>query len=382
MEGFYPGPVSGILTMASEAVKTIGILIPTLQRGGAEKQAALLAASLRLYCRVYLIVLCPSHGLDPDLVRLSGLEDAHIVRMKDNPRNGFFELRDFLRTHSVDTLFCYLTRADLLGPIAGRQAGVRRIYQGVRTSYLPLWKRVLEHIGSLWADGVIFNSMAGRRHLSHLKPGRAMVIRNCLDNTPVIPLRCPGVSGGKLIVVTSARFVRSKGYPVAVEAMRMAMSPELDPKKRLHWLILGQGPEEAQIRGAVEKAGIAGRVTLISESPEAARLLIGSDIYFSASRQEGMSNSLMEAMAAGLPVVATDAGDTATLVGDGGFIAPVGDAEGLAQFIARLARDAKLRRKMGSCGLERVHRICSRETFMDSYRRLLKESVPTNKGDA
>ena len=366
--------------MTPETVKTIGILIPTLLRGGAEKQAALLAASLRPYYRVYLLVMCPACGLAQDIVRLSTLHDDEIIRLKGNPVTRLFGLRNFLRSHSVDTLFCYLTRADLVGPIVGRQAGVRRIYQGVRNSALPLWKRWLERLGSYRADGAIFNSRAGLSNLSYLVAGRAVMIRNCLDETPVIPLRYHAIPTDKVIVVSSSRFVPDKGYRTAVEAMRQAMSAESDPKRVLHWLVLGHGPLRKSISRMIDKAGIRDRVTMLDGSPDSLRLMAGSDIYFSASRLEGMSNSIMEAMAAGLPVVATDAGDSRDLVKEGGFISPVGDAAGLAESLSRLARDPKLRSEMGAYGLKRVHRLCSRETFVTSYMELLHEGTPSNKG--
>lgn len=362
--------------MTPDTAKTIGILIPTLHRGGAEKQAALLAASLRPYFRVYMIVMCPSRGMDPDIIRLSTLPDDNIIRLKGNTVGKFIRLREFLRYNSVDTLFCYLTRADLLGPIAGRQAGVRRIYQGVRNSALPVWKQFLERIGALRADGIIFNSMAGLRRLSKLTSGRAIMIRNRIDDSSVTPLRCADIPAGKVIVVTSSRFVPYKGYKTAIEAMQRAMSPESDPEERLHWLILGQGPLEHRIRRRIEKLGIAGRVTMKVGDPKALHLMAGCDIYFSASRLEGMPNSIMEAMAAGLPVVATDAGDSAILVGAGGLISPVGDTAGLAASLKRLAYDPELRQQLGRQGESRVHELCMKERFLSSYLNLLKEGIP------
>ena len=124
-------------------------------------------------------------------------------------------------------------------------------------------------------------------------------------------------------------------------------------------MVVGEG-QDGNTPGASpatgDELGIAARVHFPWLSRAFAAGLCSFDLFMLSSRREGICNSLLEAMAMGLPVVTTDAGGTRELVLDGqtGYIVPQGDVDGLAHAIIKLINDAALRQRMGHAGRERV----------------------------
>lgn len=139
----------------------IAILIPSLKKGGAEKQACLLASALKDKNDVILIVLSPEAGLEDENLKLSDLSPENIYALEGGTIKKLFLLHSILRKRNIDIMFCYLTKPDFWGPIIGRVAGVRYIYQGLRNAKLPKFKMLLEFFGNLLATGAITNNYAG-----------------------------------------------------------------------------------------------------------------------------------------------------------------------------------------------------------------------------
>jgi glycosyltransferase involved in cell wall biosynthesis len=126
--------------------------------------------------------------------------------------------------------------------------------------------------------------------------------------------------------------------------------------------------------------GIAGQVVLLGERSDARSLLGAMDIGVSASHEEGFSNAILEFMAAGVPVVATNAGGNAEAVEDGitGFIVPIGDLKRMAEAMARLIADDGLRQRMGKTAKATVCEKFSIEAcvagYESVYRRVMERA--------
>ena len=166
--------------------------------------------------------------------------------------------------------------------------------------------------------------------------------------------RAPGDPGKRLLFV--GRLAAVKGVPVLLEALRglVARHPEL------HLTLIGDGPDRAGLERAAGQAGLAGHVSFTGYLSQAAvaELLKQADLFVLPSFAEGVPVVLMEAMAAGLPVVATAVGGVGELVADGtsGLIVPPGDAGALAAAIDRLLADPGRGREMGRAGAAHVAR--------------------------
>ncbi len=114
-------------------------------------------------------------------------------------------------------------------------------------------------------------------------------------------------------------------------------------------LIIGGGRREAEMRQLAQELGLAGRVHFLGQRPDIPDLLGALDIFVLPSHSEGVSLALLEAMAAGLPVIATAVGGLPEVVTDGvnGLLIPPQDPEALAQALARLLDDPALAKKLG-----------------------------------
>lgn len=141
-------------------------------------------------------------------------------------------------------------------------------------------------------------------------------------------------------------------------------------------VIAGEGPERAAILAEAERLGIAGQVDLpgFLDPAEAVRRF---DIFALSSDSEQQPISLIEAMAAGLPAVASDVGDIRNMVAPANlrFIRPVGDEEGLADAIAQLAGDAALRRRVGDENRAKALQIFDEGAMIERYRALYADAV-------
>jgi L-malate glycosyltransferase len=142
------------------------------------------------------------------------------------------------------------------------------------------------------------------------------------------------------------------------------------PNLRLE--LAGVGTQQAELEQLVVRLGIAERVRFLGWQDDIVSCLQSWDIYASPSIAEGLGVSVLEAMAVGLPVVASAAGGLTEVVDDGitGFIVSPSNADSLAEALGRLARDADLRHRMGRAGLERV-----REKFSDARMVAEIESI-------
>ena len=156
------------------------------------------------------------------------------------------------------------------------------------------------------------------------------------------------------VLVCSARLVEQKGHSVLLRALELLKQKGLFPKL----MLIGSGPLEAEIREATAKAGLEKQVIMIAAMPyeQALRHVAAADLYVSPSLQEGFGMAVAEAMALGVPVAGTAVDGVLRLVEDGvsGLLVPPGDAEALANAIARVLQNRELRQRLGRAAAERI----------------------------
>jgi glycosyltransferase involved in cell wall biosynthesis len=159
-----------------------------------------------------------------------------------------------------------------------------------------------------------------------------------------------GVADDDVVVLMVARLSPQKAHHVMLEAMARAAHP------RLRLVVVGDGKRRAELEALVAERGLGDAVTFLGLRRDVPRLLAGGDVFALSSVHEGVPISVIEAMTAGLPVVATDVGALRDQVreGEDGFLVPTGDAAGLADRLTRLADDPALRRRLGDHARERA----------------------------
>jgi glycosyltransferase involved in cell wall biosynthesis len=132
-----------------------------------------------------------------------------------------------------------------------------------------------------------------------------------------------------------------------------------DVRRYVALVIVGDGPEGPALGALADRLGLAGTVIFAGRHRAVPAVLPALDVYACASDFECCSNAILEAMAAGLPIVATDVGGNAELLGGGeaGMLVPPGSAGDLAGALSRLAADPGLRRRFGSAARGRAERF-------------------------
>ena len=139
-------------------------------------------------------------------------------------------------------------------------------------------------------------------------------------------------------------------------------------------------PRPAAVESEVRRLGLESVVRLAGERDDVGELLAGADLFVLSSRSEGLPLSILEAMAAGLPVVASSVGGVPELVveGETGLLVPPGDPHALAAAMERLLDDPALRRRLGAAGRTRVSEhfdlAVARRAHLDLYRALLADA--------
>ena len=153
----------------------------------------------------------------------------------------------------------------------------------------------------------------------------------------------------------------------------MALVAILQPEP--HLLLIGDGPERDKLMKFARDIDIDHHTRFTGHRADAARLLRVMDVFWIASDFEGQSNSVMEAMAAGLPVIASDIAPNRELVIDGetGFLVRVGDRVGFQQFADRLLAAPELARRLGDAGRERMRQHFSIDNMVAAHARLYRD---------
>jgi glycosyltransferase involved in cell wall biosynthesis len=142
-------------------------------------------------------------------------------------------------------------------------------------------------------------------------------------------------------------------------------------------LLVGDGDGRAQAQALAAELGVAQHVRFLGVRADVPRLMAAADLFLLTSLSEGVSVTLLEAMAAGLPIVATDVGGNSEVVvhGQTGLLAPRGNAAALAQHIATLLGDAARRNAMGHAGRERLLAQFSQQQMHDQYTRIYTQML-------
>jgi glycosyltransferase involved in cell wall biosynthesis len=281
---------------------------------------------------------------------------------------ALLRLAHILRHHSVDIVHSHDPRAAVLGRMAARLLGLPAIVTVHLPSYAyahgsgarPRLKRlcyrpvdrILNHrltrhliyVSSSVADEALAQGLA--------PPDRTTVIPNGIDLTPYAAstakqaLRASiGSRPAAKALCSVGRLDVQKGMDVLLEALSRLAPARSD----LDLWLAGDGPQRRALEAQARQLGIAGCVRFLGYRGDVAALLQASDVFVLASRYEAMPMTILEAMAAGLPVVVTDVGEAARLVEHGvsGLVVPSEDPPALAAALEQLLDDPEKCRQMG-----------------------------------
>jgi L-malate glycosyltransferase len=172
-----------------------------------------------------------------------------------------------------------------------------------------------------------------------------------------------GVRDDEVVVGTIARLDPVKDLGTLVRATRIAAA-----HGPVRLVIVGDGDERARLEREVDEAGARGLVQFLGHRDDARAWLAGCDVYANSSISEGISLTILEAMAAGLPVVATRVGGTPEIVDEScGRLVPSRDPDALATALTEFCTNAALRRSLGAAARLRVERQFTIERMVNDY---------------
>jgi glycosyltransferase involved in cell wall biosynthesis len=369
------------------AAKTITVcqLLHSLNVGGAEVLAARVARRLRGAFRFVFACLDEVGPLGEEL-RAEGFA-VHLLGRRAGLDWGCpLRLTRLLRAERVDVVHAHQYTPFFYG-LAARLGGPRRpilfTEHGRHQPDYPRPKRMLANRLLLSRrDRVVGVGAAVRQALianEGLPARRVEVLYNGIDVDAFAAggadraavRRELGAGPGDLVLVQVARLDYLKDHATAVRTLARVAGAA--PQARL-WLV-GDGPERPGVEARVREFGLGDRVQFLGTRKDVGRLLHAADVFLLTSVSEGIPLTVIEAMAAGLPVVATDVGGLREVVADGatGLLAPAGDDDALAERILRLAGDPEPRRRMGAAGRARAKALFDEPRMCADYSRLYRE---------
>jgi glycosyltransferase involved in cell wall biosynthesis len=238
---------------------------------------------------------------------------------------------------------------------------------------------VRQHERWLWrlARHIVCNSpalvevMAGigvpRKHMS--------CIVNGVDTRRFQPGGLP-FSRREPIILCVARLVEDKDHACLLDAFAKVLGHMPEARLRL----VGEGPQETKLRARMAQVPLAGRVELLPAATDVAACCRSAGAFALSSRREGMPNVLLEAMASGLPAVATRVGGVPCLIREeNGLTVPAGDADSLAEGLVRILRDSELAQRMGEAGRARAERDFSFNAMIAAHEELFARFSSTSR---
>ena len=283
----------------------------------------------------------------------------------------------YLRQEQIDVVQCFDFYSNIFAIPIARLARVPIVLGARReesTAKTPMQRRAQRWVYRL-ATGVVANADSIRDLLikgEGIQPDRVWTIPNGLDLDvfDVVAAQSRYRRQGHLVQLAVIANLRpEKGHGVLLDAIAGLVAHH--PKFRL--LIAGNGPMRGAIEAHIRRLHLEATAELVGEVHDVPAFLSSVDgVILPSIANEGFPNAVMEAMAASLPVVATDSGGTRELVveGETGFIVPPGDVEALASRVGLLCRDGELRRKMGEAGRWRIVRQFTTQQMARRYESL------------
>jgi len=339
--------------------------------GGVETY--LLRLSKALMAKGHRVIFVTRSGtpLEKEL-RAAGIE-VHTFFRGSSPLTQW-RLKRLIRREKVDVVHTHIFSANRQGARAGRACGVPVVARVPATEGAQHYAEV---------ELVTAVSEAVKNHLVEqgMSPAKIEVLYNGVDLARFSDLPSRELSRQQFnlppdafAVTCVASLTPRKGQRFLLDAVKQLENPNV------HILLAGEGDQETPLREQAKALGLEDRVHFLGFTGDVRPVLAASDVVVLPSSHEGLPNSLLEAMAAGLPVIATNIAGVPEIVSDGktGFLVPHSEVEPLTQALKTYISDEELRQNLAKAGRQWVH-----EKFDDRQHLLraveLLESVASGK---
>jgi glycosyltransferase involved in cell wall biosynthesis len=358
----------------------IALVITELEPGGAER--CLVELALRLdpaafSAVVYSLAPLPAASRRMLVERLEAADvPVHFLGLSRPWEyfRGVRQLATLLGEQQPGLVQTFLFHANIVGTRAARKAGVPRVLTGIRVADPRRWRTSLESYLTAAADRhvCVSQSVAEFSRLRGFAAEKLVVIPNGIDvqywrHAQPLPLEDLQLARDRRVILYVGRLDDQKGLEPFFDQLPVVFSEFTE-----HDLVLvGDGPLRESLRHRAQRLGIASRVHFAGWRRDVPAVMAAADVVVLPSRWEGMPNVVLEAMAAGKVVIATQAEGTVELLGLGALeqTALVGDWTGLRGRLLHILRNPLLIKKLGEQNLSRAEQF-SLDSMVTRYQRL------------
>ena len=357
----------------------LALVIATLDRAGTEKQVSLLARRLdpvRFDVTVYALT---RGGPYEQELRRAGIGVHVLGKAFKYDLRVVPQLQSLLAAHHVDIAYTWMFTANAFGRAAARLAGTPIVLAAeMDTGYKPPLHHRIDRFLARWTDAVVANSEGVRAYgLRHgWPPDKVRLIHSGIDldevrQNPALQGPLPDVPAGRTVVMTACRLTRQKGLLYLIWAIGILRYA----KAAVQLWIVGDGPERGRLETEARRLRVDDQVTFLGARGDVPALLRRADLFILPSMHEGLSNSVLEAMLAGKPVVVSDVAGMRELVDGGrcGFLIEPGYPKSIAAGIYQMMAHPERRDRMAREGPARVRDLFSAERFVRAHEDLFTE---------
>jgi glycosyltransferase involved in cell wall biosynthesis len=370
----------------------VAVVIDSLKIGGAQKLISAYAANAAAHDLTPVIITLREDNAPfiVDSIRTSGIRLIHLPQASLFSISRFRTLVKLLQDERVEIAQTHLTYANILGCLAAYSAGIPVIATLHSIAVRKGWKarilRVIENfilrryatrilaVGQVVAD--TNQGSFGRRKVDIIPNGIPKPQFPPLHERERLRRQITGEGAGS-IVITVGRFTRAKGYEDMVEAFRLLQQRASPPKL----VMVGSGTTVDTIKNQIDDLDLNQLIILTGDREDVPSLLALSDVYASSSHREGLPLAVLEAMMAGLPVVATAVGDIPNVVTEEtGLVVPPHHPELLADALEDLLKNPQKREAMGQAGYRRAMNEYSVDAWMKKHLALYRAVLSNGHG--
>lgn len=354
-------------------------VITKLAVGGAQETALAYCSQLDAARWATTLVTGPERSPEGDLFDEAARRGVPVLTVPSLRRRirpiadvrAVVDLVRLFRRERPDIVHTHSSKAGLVGRLAARIAGVPVVvhtvhgwsfHEGMSPAARAVAVRV-ERLAARWTSTIVVVAdhdaeIGAQEGIGTW--GQYALVRSAVDidalrratGSRADARTAFGVPEGVPVLGTVTRLCRQKDPATMLRAARLVV--DVRPDARL--VVVGDGPMRAEVEQLVDDLGLRPQVTLLGPRTDVAALLPGFDAFVLSSRWEGLPRVVVEAMAVGVPVVATDVGGINEAVTDGesGLLAPAGDAEALARAVLRVFDEPGLAHRLRGAAGERV----------------------------
>lgn len=362
-------------------------ITPNFTTGGTEGQVFALAAGLdRSRFTPYVI----SVGADGGQRIRYGDSGIDAQRFEFS---GFSAILSYIRARKIDLVHSFYY-GDFSGwdLMVSRLAGAKVFVTSRRN--MGYWRKgrhiVFDRFRNFFTDMIIANSDAVRAKAvadEHIMPSKTAVIYNGIDpsryaaSAPDIRARTRtalGITAGEAVVGMVGNVKKIKGYGYFLEAAKIMA----DTGRGIRFIIAGEGTDGQDLRGMIDRNGLGAHLLALGPCGDIPALLSAMDVFMCSSLSEGFPNVILEAMAAGVPVVSTDVGGIREMLEDGrcGVLVPPRDSRALADAAMALLDDTARSGRIASAAQKTIRARFTMDACVRQHESLYEDLILRHTG--